>query len=64
MGSNVSYIINTMAADELATQGARVSASIVLSYFSQNITSFIPEVGKPIVRSWALIQYKYYILPV
>ena len=32
-----SYMANTMAADELPMQGARVSTAIVLIYFSQNI---------------------------
>ena len=51
MGSNLSYIINTMAADDLATHGARVSATIVLCYFSRNITFLVPEVRKAIMRS-------------
>ena len=35
--------VNAMFADDLATQGAIVSASMVLTYFSRNITASSPE---------------------
>ena len=38
------YIVNSMNADDLATQGARPSAAMVLTYFSQNIPISAPEV--------------------
>ena len=32
--NHLSYIVNTMAADDLATQGARASSAMVLTIFS------------------------------
>ena len=34
----LSYMNNNMAADDLATQGARASAAMVLVYFARYIT--------------------------
>ena len=37
------YVFNIMAADDLATQGTRVSAAILLTPFSQNSPASAPE---------------------
>ena len=42
-GLHVSSIVNAMAADGLATQGARASAAIVLTLLSQNIPTSASE---------------------
>ena len=39
----VSYTVNTMAVDDLVTQGARVSAAIVATQFLLNIPTSAPE---------------------
>ena len=41
--SRLSYVINSMAADVLTTQGARSSAAMVLAGFSWNIPVSAPE---------------------
>ena len=42
-GPHVSYIVNIVTADDLATQGARASVAMVLTYFSWNIPVSTPE---------------------
>ena len=42
-GTHVSYIVNIVTADDLATQGATVSVAMVLTYFSWNIPVSTPE---------------------
>ena len=37
------YIVNIIVADDLATQGAKASAAMVLTYFSRNIPASAPE---------------------
>ena len=37
------YLVSTMAADDLATQGARSSGAVVLTHFSQDILISAPE---------------------
>ena len=37
------YIVNKMAFDDMAVQGARASAAIVLSFFSRNISVSTPK---------------------
>ena len=39
----LSYVVNTMAADDLATKGARASAAMVLTSFTGNILASAPE---------------------
>ena len=36
--------VNAMAADGLATEGARISAALVMTHFSRNIPVSVPEV--------------------
>ena len=40
--TSLSYMFNTMAADDLATQGARSSAAMILTHFSYDILSSAP----------------------
>ena len=45
-GKYVSYIVNAMAADGLATQWARASTAMILTYLSQNIPVSAPKLLK------------------
>ena len=50
--TNLSYMANTMVADDLATQGARASAAKVLDKFVWNIL-----VSKPVGLQWKYTVY-------
>ena len=50
-GTHLSYIVSAMAADDLATQGARASVVMILTYFSQNIPILGP-VRMIFLRFW------------
>ena len=43
MRTSLSYIVNTIVADDLALQGARSSATLVMSSFSRDILASVPE---------------------
>ena len=41
--ARLSYVVNTMATDDMAMPGARASAYMVLTYFSEYIPVSAPE---------------------
>ena len=48
----LSYIVDTMAADNLVMQGARASAHMVLTLLSQNMSASAPDVS--VTSPWRL----------
>ena len=64
--TNVSYIVNTMAADGLATQVARPSAAMVLTKFSLNMSTSTPDglsMDKYIHNNTYLTNFNVYNIP-